>query len=284
MNAFNRRANQLSRRVWLEKVTRAGVALGIVVGAEGALSACARVSRAKESDMFDQPADRTLGRLQTPYKPPTGKALPGESPLNLDANRDGLRYVPAGYNANVAAPLVLMLHGANGTPTSGMRPFRALADSAGFVLLAPASRAQSWDVRYGSFGPDVKFIDAALEQTFALCNIDPNRIFIAGFSDGASYSLSLGLANGALFRRVIAFSPGFFDEGALQGRPPIFISHGTRDQILNIDTSSRRLVPQLRGRGYNVTYQEFTGPHAVPPEIAAQAKDWLLAPVAAVKR
>ena len=208
----------------------------------------------------------------------------GETPLKLGALRDGLRYVPASYDAKIASPLVLMLHGANGTPTSAMRPFRALADGAGFVLLAPASRASSWDIRYGAFGPDVRFIDSALEQTFALCNIDPNKIFIVGFSDGASYSLSLGLSNGALFKRVVAFSPGFFEGGALQGKPPIFISHGTQDQILNIDAASRRLVPQLRQRGYNVTYQEFTGPHAVPPEIAVQAKDWLLGPVPAATR
>ena len=275
-----------TRRGWLTVIGKAGVAAGIGTAAV-AFEACAnlghaqapRTSIGKTSDLLDQPADRTLGRLQSVHRAPTRSATIGEAPLGLDPDRDGLRYVPAGYSASAPTPLVLMLHGANGQPTTGMRPFRELADAAGLILLAPASRRPSWDVRYGAFGPDVRFVDLALEDTYAQCNIDPARIFIAGFSDGASYALSLGLANGALFKRVIAFSPGFFEAGALQGKPPIFISHGTQDAILSIDATSRKLVPQLRQCGYTVTYQEFAGVHQVPPAIAVQARDWMLAPV-----
>ena len=47
-----------------------------------------------------------------------------------------------------------------------------------------------------------------------------------------SYALSLGLANGDLFTHVIAFSPGFITPAPPSGRPPIFVSHGTADQVL----------------------------------------------------
>ena len=56
--------------------------------------------------------------------------------------------------------------------------------------------------------PDVTFIDRALTRTFRRYAIDPTRVAIEGFSDGASESLSLGLTNGDLFTHVIAFSPG----------------------------------------------------------------------------
>ncbi len=60
------------------------------------------------------------------------------------------------------------------------------------------------------------------------------------------------------------------------GTPRIFISHGTKDQILPIDTCSRRLVPHLKHTGYEVKFQEFDGPHAMPPEIVRGAIEWFL--------
>ena len=60
------------------------------------------------------------------------------------------------------------------------------------------------------------------------------------------------------------------------GTPRIFISHGTKDQILPIDTCSRRLVPHLKHTGYEVKFQEFDGPHAMAPEIAREAIEWFL--------
>ena len=56
--------------------------------------------------------------------------------------------------------------------------------------------------------------------------VDPARLVIGGFSDGASYALSLGLINGQLFRKVAAFSPGFVVTGEPEGKPRVFISHG----------------------------------------------------------
>lgn len=150
----------------------------------------------------------------------------------------------------------------------------ALAEATGIILLRPDSRGQRWDILFGGYGPDVTFIDSALEWAFARYSVDPQRIAIGGFSDGASYALSLGLANGDLFTHVMAFSPGFMLPPALVGKPRIFVSHGTRDQVLPIDTGSRRLVPQLEGAGYRVRYREFDGPHAVPAEIQRAAVQW----------
>ena len=106
----------------------------------------------------------------------------------------------------------------------------------------------------------------------ALRQVDARRIAVCGFSDGASYALGLGLSNGDLFRGVMAFSPGFIPHGVEKsGTPRIFLSHGTIDQILPIDECSRRLVPQLKQAGYGVKFQEFDGPHTVPPEIARRS-------------
>jgi len=215
------------------------------------------------------------GRLVARPAPPTERPIVGKSSLGLATGRDGLLYVPASYDAAEPAPLVLMLHGAGQSAEIGIRPFLELADAAGAILVAPDSRGGTWDFLYGPYGADVAFIDRALAHVFERCSVDPNRIVIEGFSDGASYALSLGLTNGDFFSRIIAFSPCILAPAARVGRPRIFISHGTADRILPIDNCGRRLAAQLVSTGYDVELHEFPGPHMVPPDMARAAMKWI---------
>jgi phospholipase/carboxylesterase len=109
---------------------------------------------------------------------------------------------------------------------------RGSADSIGAILIAPDSIGRTWDVIAGAIGPDVERIDAQLAMVFDAFAIEVDRICASGFSDGASYALTLGILNGDLFSHVIAFSPGFLAARSHTGAPRIFISHGTRDEIL----------------------------------------------------
>jgi phospholipase/carboxylesterase len=200
-------------------------------------------------------------------------------PLALGTGRDGLLYMPRelSLSSDKPVPLMVLLHGARGGAkgvTSRVGAFE-LADQFKTIVLAPDSRDGTWDVIHGGFGPDVAFLDAALDSLFQRVAIDPTRLAIAGFSDGASYALSLGLINGDLFSHVIAFSPGFLVAEHTHGRPAIFLSHGTEDEILPIDTTTRRLLPGLRQAGYSIRYREFAGPHTVPTPIAREALEWL---------
>lgn len=209
----------------------------------------------------------------------SGAALgAGLRDLGLGRRRDGVLYVPPGLRADHPAPLVVSLHGAGGRGSSAASAgLVQAADRWGAVLLAPDSRGPTWDVLMGGFGPDVAFIDAALEQVFAEVAVDPRRVVLSGFSDGASYALSLGVGNGDLFSHVVAFSPGFMAPDAARGTPPVFISHGTRDTVLDVDRCSRALVPILQMAGYDVTYAEFEGGHEIPPATLLRAVEWLQA-------
>jgi predicted esterase len=150
-------------------------------------------------------------------------------------------------------------------------------EAQGTIQLAPASAAFSWDVVIADFGADVTRIDDALRRVFECYPIDPRRIGIGGFSDGASYALSVGLTNGDLFTHIIAFSPGFAAPTSCRGAPRVFIAHGTGDTVLPIDACSRRIVARLRDRGLDLRYQEFDGGHLVPLQVAAEAVRWFLA-------
>ena len=212
------------------------------------------------------------GRLQTRWKVPTEELGAGEHPLGLGSPRDGYIRVPPGYQPTAPAPLALLLHGAS----QSAREWRAtspLFDQLGVIALGVDSRDFSWDLRYGSFGPDVQFIDLALAHTFERCHVDPARLAIAGFSDGASYALSLGLINGDLFTHVLGFSPGFVVGDGWHGTPPVFLSHGAADPVLPV-AFTRGLASELRGDGYEVVYREFQGGHTLPSSVAAQGFEW----------
>ncbi len=84
----------------------------------------------------------------------------------------------------------------------------------------------------------------------------------------------MGLTNGDLFTHVIAFSPGFGLPAAYRVKLPVFVSHGTRGEVLPIDRCSCRIVPQLKRAGYEVRYQEFEGSHTVPERDAREALEW----------
>jgi predicted esterase len=175
---------------------------------------------------------------------------------------------------------MLLLHGAGGTGAGIRGRLPVLADSSALSVVALDSRGSTWEVIRGPFGPDVAVIDSVLASTFAQYRVDRTRVTIAGFSDGASYALSLGLSNGDLFTRIVAFSPGMDGVVEAHGRPRIFISHGTRDQVLDVDRTSRRIAPRLRAQGYDVTYREFEGTHDVPRDVAGEALLWLGRPTA----
>ncbi len=218
------------------------------------------------------------GRLDARPGLPKGQApRRGTLPLELGGKRDGFIHVPESYRADQPAGLVVMLHGAGGNARHALGILQSIADAEGFILVAPDSRTATWDVIDGGYGPDVTFINQVLAWVFERYAVNPTRIAIGGFSDGASYALSLGIANGDLFTHVLAFSPGFAAPLEQHGAPRLYVSHGTKDQVLPINSCSRRLVPRLQNAGYDVYYHEFDGPHTVPAEIAREAVEWFKA-------
>jgi phospholipase/carboxylesterase len=212
--------------------------------------------------------------LQVRPGPPTAAGPTGITALGLGAERDGQLFVPESYHPLTPLPFVLVLHGATMTGADMMRRLAQVAERTGVILLAPDSRGFTWDAIRDEFGPDPAFLERALVSVWSRYAVDPRRVFIAGFSDGATYALALGLANGALFPRVAAFSPGFLIPVPPVGKPGFFISHGTRDPILPIDRASRIIVRQLERAGYQVDYREFDGGHTVPEAIADAAFHW----------
>lgn len=202
---------------------------------------------------------------------PRDKAMPcaaGEYELRVAPGRRALMRVTRQPNGRPRA-LLVALHGAgSGGAPGGLYAFRGAWDVPGLVIVAPAAAGSAWTL--GEV--DVRFVDRALQRAFVRCRVDQRRVAIGGFSSGAGMALWLGLTNGDLFRGVIALSGGGSLPDEREGRPHVFVAHGTRDRVIPIALGGDEIVGRLRSDGgYRVTYRRFAGGHRVDPAIARTA-------------
>lgn len=213
------------------------------------------------------------GRLSARPEPPIASPLPAglQHPLGEGEGRPIL-LVPEDLS-EMDIPLIVMFHGAGSNPARALERLGDEPGRRGCLVLATKSHDTTWDILRGGYGFDVAVLDYALTAVFRRFPIDPRRIAIAGFSDGASYALSLGVTNGDLFTHAMGFSPGFVVPGLRRGRPSIFVSHGREDDVLPIDRCGRTAVALLREEGQAVRYLEFEGGHVLPPEMVTAALD-----------
>ena len=210
------------------------------------------------------------GRLRARPRSGVKTSAAGEIKLGLDGKRDAILQIPKNAGQS-PLPLFVMLHGATQSADEMFWYLGSAHEEAGVAVLAPNSRGTTWDaIRGDGYGVDVEHLNRALERVFETTAIDPKRVSLGGFSDGATYALSLGLINGDFIHSIVAFSPGFVISGDLHGQPRIYISHGTHDHILPIDRCGRRIAAGLKSYGYDVTFREFDGDHEIPADVARE--------------
>ncbi len=194
---------------------------------------------------------------------------PGSHRLGFPNHRHARLHVPP-HDGTTPLPLLVLLHGAGGQHGGGDAIALAHAALHGSLLLMPEALSTSWDVLRGGYGPDLAFIDRLLVWTMQRYLVDADAVTLGGFSDGASYALSVGLMNGELFSDILAFSPGFMAPLRRSGMPRVFIAHGKGDQVLSVERG-KAIAVRLAGEGYEVRYAEFDGAHVVSAPVAHAA-------------
>jgi len=205
---------------------------------------------------------------------------PGRHGLAFAEGREAVLVVPEGLPADAPVPLLVMFHGAGGEANRVLPHLVAHARARRFLLLAPQSMFPTWDIVIGGHGPDLERLDAALSRVAAHFLVDPARLAFAGFSDGGSYALSLGLTNGDVASHVIGLSAGFMDVFTQIGTPRVFLAHGRSDSQLPIETSAHANARRLLESGYDLTLQPFDGDHVIAPWAVGRAIDFFLGPAA----
>ncbi len=216
-----------------------------------------------------RPALRQMALLQ--HAPPV-PLPPGRHKLAFANGRQAILHVPEQADDASGRPLqlIVLLHGVRQLLGGADDIAEAHARRHGALLLIPRSLTDSWDVIRGGYGPDLAFLDRVLAWTMRRYSVDPRAVVIGGFSDGASYALSVGLMNGDLFSDILAFSPGFMKPLQRVERPRVFVAHGSGDAVLPVERG-RAIARQLAVEAYEVQYAEFDGAHVVPAPIAREA-------------
>jgi polyhydroxybutyrate depolymerase len=146
-----------------------------------------------------QPVFALLGLLLSGFVPchATAQSAPVQQSRTFRVAGVGRNYLlitPSSYQSGHPVPLVLVFHGAGGSPRQMARHtgFTALAEREGFVVAYPAGLRRRWNDGRGIVSSDdVAFIKALLDTLEVQLSIDPRRIYATGISNGAMFSYRL---------------------------------------------------------------------------------------------
>jgi polyhydroxybutyrate depolymerase len=187
---------------------------------------------------------------------PLGDVVDGASGLfnvtidHAGTERTTLLYVPESYDAATGHPLIVNFHGFGGTSSDHLQwaDMRPLAERDGVVLLYPQGTLLDGSPHWNAADPggdnkseadDVGFVVELITQLQDQYNIDSNRIYIMGYSNGSFFSYYLACSASEYFAGVASVSGTMLDAtcGATHPMPMINI-HGTQDSVVAYDGGS----------------------------------------------
>ncbi|HOY08132.1 MAG TPA: PHB depolymerase family esterase, partial [Saprospiraceae bacterium] len=175
--------------------------------------------------------------------------LPAQTTLTGTIQSGGLTreyrlYKPAVYNGSTAVPLVINMHGysSNNLEQEFYGDFRGIADTANFLIVHPNGTLDNQGQRFwnafgtGSNVDDVGFISDLIDTLSAAYNIDPQRIYATGMSNGGfmSYSLACELNEriAAIASVTGSMAPIKLASCNPQRPVPVMEIHGTADGVV----------------------------------------------------
>ena len=159
------------------------------------------------------------------------------------ARRFYIIHLPAGFDIKKQSPVVLALHGGGGK-AEGMNKltgFNSVSDKYGFIVIYPDGLNKQWndgrnDFHLNDKTDDVKFISSLIDTLKLLYNIDSNRVYATGISNGGIMSFRLGCE---LSDKIAAFAPvaaSMPDNPSYKckttGHVPVMIIFGNEDPIV----------------------------------------------------
>lgn len=220
-----------------------------------------------------------------------------ESRIADGQGREAYLFAPEGRHPGNGWPLLVVLHGCWQFRTEHDQELNAAlfgewARRAGVAVLVPFALQHTWDfvMSQGREGVDTEFLKYAMDEARRLQPIDDARIAVLGFSDGASYGLSLALANPDVFSTALVWAAGFClpppapppalpweGSGTQRSGPRVLMWHGTEDTVFDINSISMPLRERLVQAGYPVTYHAEEGGRHVCPQPGSEFCDLSLA-------
>lgn len=155
--------------------------------------------------------------------------------------REYILYVPANYTGTTAVPLLFNFHGytSNAQEQLLYGDFRAIADTAGFIIVHPqgtldGTGATHFNVGWGgSSVDDIGFTAALIDSLLLDYEIDQTRIYSTGMSNGGFMSFYLACELSERFAAVGSVTgsmvPATLSNCNATHQMPIIQIHGTAD-------------------------------------------------------
>ncbi len=189
-------------------------------------------------------------------------------------------YVPEYYDADVAYPLIMALHGGSGHGRNFLWTWLREARSRGAILITPTSGEGTWSL----MAPEADSARIEGLVTFAQeqWNIDPDRLLLTGMSDGGTFTYVSGLGEGSPFTHLAPISASFhplllemMDPARIKGLP-VYLTHGALDWMFPIQIA-RDAQGALTAAGADLLYREVADlSHTYPSDENARILDWFL--------
>jgi phospholipase/carboxylesterase len=185
-------------------------------------------------------------------------------------------------------PCLLLLHGrgADEEDLLGIAPLldgRLLCVAVRAPLPAPGLPGYQWHTSLATGNPEPVSMLQSLSRLRAVVAalpgaepVDPARIFVLGFSQGAAMALALAAAEPAVAGAIAlsSFWPPVAQAGALRGRP-VFVGHGAADPVLP-PSLGRAIRDTLTAAGADVEFHgDYAAGHAITPEELGDVDAWL---------
>jgi len=243
-----------------------------------------QIDQIKENNQIDADSTYKLFSNWSAYPPvkATGKeylynytdTLYGKIPLRI--------YIPASYQNTRKFPCVLMLHGAVGignfNDIDSLNKFDpdvlfATLKKQDYIIVRPvADPSKKFDWVVNRFGgrngnsPNLTFraLTNILISLKKVLNIDDNKIFAFGHSDGSDGAIGLGVYNPDLFAGFVAynsmlngiFARDFYIRNIINS--PLYLVHSDLDDLRPVQ-QTRVIVNELKKTGSNILYKEYIG-------------------------
>ncbi len=160
-------------------------------------------------------------------------------------------HIPSSYNSKKPVPLVLAFHpvGGSGKDMEEITGFNAIADKQGFIVAYPDAVAKHWDSRRSNAPEttnDIGFISVLIQELSQQYKIDANRIYVVGFSNGATFAQRVGCELSDKVTAIAAVASSMPSNLARTCKPtkplPVLMINGTKDEAFPYYTAGKALL------------------------------------------
>ena len=164
--------------------------------------------------------------------------------------REYILYVPNSYDGTSAVPLLLNFHGFGGSASQFINDadMRAEAEANSFILVYPQGSclngASHWnpcpiDGDNKSTADDIGFVETMISEISSQYNLDMERIYAAGYSNGGMMAYGLANYKSDLIAAVASVSGTMLNCTGPTSHPmPVVHLHGTSDGVVSYNGSN----------------------------------------------